>query len=118
MDKRGEERVRSEERVLYSIGDVAKTDRLVNLSSNGCMIQSGDGVGQPDDRVEVTLLEGVVVKGRVKWARDGVLGIAFDHPLNDATIRYCEAGRMITGEHYQPTDQFGRPLPPLNGRIG
>lgn len=114
-EKRGEPRVTADGRVSYSIGDVVLTDRLLDLSVQGCKLASNSDLAEPGDAVEVTLLQGVVVTGVVKWTQDDVLGVIFDRPVGTATVRYFEVGRLPETESYRPTDRFGRAMPPLGG---
>lgn len=117
MDHRKEQRVAAGGYVLYSLGDVVLRDALHNLSCEGCMIEADHGMAEIGDEVEITLLQGVVVSGAVAWIKDNGIGVAFHRPIGDATVRYFRLTDWAEQRDDEPTDGFGRSLPPLNGEF-
>ena len=117
MDHRKEQRVAASGHVLYSLGDVVLRDTLYNLSGEGCMIEADHGMADVGDEVEITLLQGVVVGGSVIWVKDGSFGVRFHRPIGEATVKYFRLTDWSQPSIDEPTDGFGRSLPPLNGEF-
>ncbi|HET9355412.1 MAG TPA: PilZ domain-containing protein [Sphingomicrobium sp.] len=53
--------------------------RLVDLSDAGAMV-AGDAALEPGTKVTLQLLDRELLRGQVRWARDGRIGVNFDDP--------------------------------------
>jgi hypothetical protein len=60
--------------------------RIRNLSAGGLMAEILTDVPR-GERVEINLRSIGWVSGRIAWATDGRVGIAFDHPINPKDAR-------------------------------
>jgi hypothetical protein len=71
--------------------------RIRNLSSGGLMAEVHVPLAE-DDPVQIELKAGDQLSGRVRWTREGRMGIAFDQPIEvnetlaRATVRTVEQG--------------------------
>ncbi|HET7606125.1 MAG TPA: PilZ domain-containing protein [Sphingomicrobium sp.] len=80
-DQRRHPRVAAKDRKLQLLIDGSPSSfALHNISEGGAM---GDNVADlpPGARVHVRFEGGIVVPAVVKWAEDGLVGLAFDAPL-------------------------------------
>lgn len=59
--------------------------RIRNISAGGLMAETPLPIGR-GERVEIDLPNIGYIGGKVIWAAEGKLGIAFDHPINPADI--------------------------------
>lgn len=67
--------------------------RIRNLSSGGLMAEVHIPLVH-DDAVEIELKAGERLSGRVRWTRQGRMGIAFDKPLEVGTLLARAASRQ------------------------
>ena len=60
---------------------------LVNISEGGCCIARPSGDLSEDDAVSLRFGGMKGIEGNVRWAKDGRAGIAFNEPLDRATVK-------------------------------
>lgn len=113
MEHRKVGRIATADEILFSVDSVVMRGTMTDLSAEGCRISDagvGDMTGAP---VEVTLIQGVAIAGTIAWQKDGYIGVDFNTPLLESTVKYFRLGEGGGATCGPPTDGFGRPLPPL-----
>ncbi len=92
-DRRADERQLAVLRVAKLITERGEQlCRLRNISAHGVMAEV-QGVWWPGEPAAVQLKSGNAVPGRVAWAKDGRIGIAFDHEIAPQDILAADAGQ-------------------------
>lgn len=113
MEHRKVGRIATADEILFSVDSVVMRGTMTDLSIEGCRISDagiGDMTGAP---VEITLIQGVTVAGTIAWQKNGFIGVDFNAPLLESTVKYFRLGECVEINCSPPTDGFGRPLPPL-----
>ena len=75
METRDKERIATDDAVLFSIDDVVMRGRMLNITQDGCMIDGCSVPAESGQKVEVTLIEGIVANGEVVWVKDELIGV-------------------------------------------
>lgn len=82
FDQRGEERQQPEAgSVVLSARGRSHIVPLVNVSRSGAMIRFKDML-HIGEAISLQMLDRGVIRGQVRWVRDGRIGIGFDRPLD------------------------------------
>lgn len=118
MEKRGKERVATDDAVLFSIDDVVMRGTMRNITQDGCMIDGCSVEAAPGQRVEVTLIEGIVANGEVTWTKGERIGVKFYQPVDEVAVKYFQLGDLVETDCRPPTDQFGRDMQPMRRKHG
>ena len=64
---------------------------MFELSTEGCRISNADSTAYAvDQEVTVELDDGKKLRGRIRWAHDGIVGVRFD-----SALRHQELGRLL-----------------------
>lgn len=72
-------------------GPQCRDGLMFELSTEGCRISNADSAAYDiDQEVTVELDDGKKLRGRIRWAHDGMVGIRFD-----AALRHHELGRLL-----------------------
>lgn len=82
---------------------------LYNLSSGGCMIESGSKLLKEGATVALTMRERIEVGGKVVWRIGKNAGIRFDQMLHPKVIEQFGYDEEEFDRH-DPRDRFGIPL--------
>lgn len=82
---------------------------LYNLSSGGCMIESGSKLLVEGAEVRLVMREKIEVSGRVAWRVGKNAGIKFDQTLHPRVVEQFGYDDEEFDRH-DPRDRFGIPL--------
>jgi hypothetical protein len=81
FDQRGEERHELDSgNAVLSVRGRSHVVPLVNVSRSGAMIHHTDML-HIGESISLQMLDRGVIRGQVRWVRDGRIGIGFDRPL-------------------------------------
>ena len=103
-------RFKTDHKVECRIGRKKGTVSLYNLSSGGCMIETGSKLAEQGVRVEVKLSEKVAMPGKIVWRVDRNVGIKFDLPLHQKVVEALGYSAEEEFDRDDPRDRFGIPL--------
>ena len=112
-------RFRTDTKIQCSIAGDTETVSLYNLSSGGCMIETGSARAEKGARVVVVLSNKAQMEGQIVWRIDHNAGVKFDHPLHQAVVETF--GYQADDEDFDrddPRDRFGIPLVAMGSSAG
>ena len=118
MEKRGKERIATDDAILFSIDDVVMRGTMRNITQDGCMIDGCSVEAESGQKVEVTLIEGIVAHGEIVWAKGERIGVTFYHPVDEVAVKYFQLDDLVEGDCKPPTDRFGRDMQPMRRNHG
>lgn len=99
--------------IEYSYKGANYAARLSDMTREGCRLSMSGAIPGVGDALDLTLMEDLVVTGRVMWSVDDVAGLLFEKPVVDAVVRYFSFSMGHPIELDVTMDGFGRTLPPL-----
>ena len=113
MDQRATIRAPVEGHVQVTIRGRTSHLRLRNLSVGGCLIDISDADCREGDEVDISLIDGVRVCGRLVWQVPGLAGVEFAEPIHPVLVDHLKVKALRPRlDDWIPRDRFGRPLAP------
>ena len=82
-------------------GNQVEQVRVRNLSSGGLMAEYSSPIGR-DTAVEIEVRGVGWVRGRIAWATEGRVGVAFDHEIDPKLARKPVGGGTQTPAYVKP----------------
>lgn len=93
------------------IDDVRDFVMLYNLSSGGCMIETGNIAASEGDHIDIVLKDLGAVPGKIVWKVGRNAGVKFELVLHQRVVEYFGfSGSQEDFDQHDPRDRFGIPL--------